>query len=300
GEADAEAWGRARLLGPGASREAVLVVDDLEALDGVPAAGAGFPAPVPDPSWGLVVDGTDPAREREVESWLTVGNGRTGTRGSLDMPGPTSLPALYVAGIFGSDPAGQAGPELVRGPEWTTLQVQGDAVAGRRRTLDLRQGMLFGESDGFRSARYASLADRRVLVLESEGAEPGEVAVPAVTGPVEAVDAAATGRGAHIRVQGRKGATVWFAVSDVDEGGRAVRIVAVDRDGPAHDALTRAEAQGAGELLARHRRAWRERWFDADVVVGGDPQAQRDLRFALYHLMISGDPGSDRAHIGAR
>jgi kojibiose phosphorylase len=78
------------------------------------------------------------------------------------------------------------------------------------------------------------------------------------------------------------------------------RLVAVDRDGPAHEALVRATATGAAGLLARHRRAWRERWLDADVAVEGDPQAQRHLRFALYHLIIAGDPESDRASIGAR
>ena len=85
-----------------------------------------------------------------------------------------------------------------------------------------------------------------------------------------------------------------------EEDGRAARLVAVDRDGPAHDALTRATAHGPAGLLARHRRAWRDRWLDADVAVEGDGLAQRDLRFALYHLIIAGDPESDRASIGAR
>jgi kojibiose phosphorylase len=160
--------------------------------------------------------------------------------------------------------------------------------------------MLFGDADAFRSARFASLADREVLVLEAEGAPAGDVPVPPASGAVESVDVAPTGRGAHIRLQARNGAEVWFAVSNSDDGGRATRLVAVDREGPAHDALTRAEARGAAELRARHRRAWRERWRDADVVVEGDGLAQRDLRFALYHLIIAGDPESDRASIGAR
>ena len=300
GHGELAGWARQRLLGPGAPEGAVVVVDDMEALDALIVGGARFPVPVADPSWHVAVEGSDPGREREVESWLTVGNGRTGTRGSLEVPGPSSVPALYVAGVFGSDPEGQAGPELVRGPEWTGLQVGDDAAVGRRRTLDMRQGVLFGEATGFCSARYASLADRQLLVLQSEGARAGEVAVPAATGAVEAVDAAVTGRGGHIRMQGRGGAAVWFAFSTEEDGDRVTRLVAVDREGPAHDALTRAESQGRSELLARHRRAWRERWLDADVVVDGDPQAQRDLRFALYHLMIAGDPESDRASIGAR
>jgi len=245
------------------------------------------------------VDRSDPDREREVESCFTVGNGRTGTRGSLDTPGPQSFPALYVAGIFGSDPDEQAGPQPVRGPDWTGL-VPGGGQTESRRILDLRRGVLVSESPGRRSARFASLADRQVLVLEVEGALVDEVPTPVATGAVEAVDAAISGRGLHLRMQGREGADVWFAISTAEADGRTVRLVAVDRDGPAHDALTRAEAQGPAELRARHRRAWRERWLDADVVVEGDGQAQRDLRFALYHLIIAGDPESDRASIGAR
>ncbi len=300
---DAAAWARRFLLGPGAPDGALAVVDDIEGLDGVLAAsnGPGFAEPGTDPSWRLDVHRSDPDREREVESWLTVGNGRTGTRGSLDRPGPESFPALYVAGIFGWDPDSRAGPELVRGPQWAGLR--GEAVGdgpSPRRTLDLRQGVLFEESADARSVRYASLADRRVLVMQAEGARMPDIVAPAVGSAAEAVDATATGRGAHLRVQGRNGAPVWFAASTAEADGRATRLVAVDRDGPADDALARAEAQGPIELLARHRRAWRERWLDADVVVDGDGQAQRDLRFALYHLMIAGDPECDRASIGAR
>ena len=90
------------------------------------------------------------------------------------------------------------------------------------------------------------------------------------------------------------------AVSSSEDGDRATRVVAVDRDGPPHDGLAAAIAQGGSRLLARHRRAWRDRWLDADVVVDGDGLAQRDLRFALYHLISAGDPESDRASIGAR
>ena len=140
------------------------------------------------------------------------------------------------------------------------------------------------------------MADRDVLVLQVEGAPLGDVALPEAGGAVENVDVAVTEGGAHIGMQARGGAGVWFAVAGAD----GTRLVAVDRDGPAHDALARATKQGPDLLLARHRRAWRDRWLDADVVVDGDGQAQRDLRFALYHLIIAGDPESDRASIGAR
>ncbi|HVL05700.1 MAG TPA: glycosyl hydrolase family 65 protein [Acidimicrobiales bacterium] len=291
-------WARHRLAGPGAPEGAVRLVQVPEDLEEVLAGvDAGFPAPTEDHFWRIVVDRSDPAREPEIESWLTVGNGRTGTRGSLEGPGPSSRPAFYVAGVFGWDPEEQAGPELVSGPEWTRVQARVDAgPTESRRTLDLRHGVLFGEAPGFRSARFASLADRDVLVLQVEGAPLGDVALPEAGGAVENVDVAVTEGGAHVGIQAKGGAGVWFAVGGAD----GTRLVAVDRDGPAHDALARARGQGPEELYARHRRAWRDRWLDADVVVDGDGQAQRDLRFALYHLIIAGDPESDRASIGAR
>jgi trehalose/maltose hydrolase-like predicted phosphorylase len=295
-------WARHRLLGIGAPEGAVVVVGEPETLDDIIANGAGFGVPVDDPLWRLDVNGADPAREREVESWLTVGNGRTGTRGSLEEGGPGSDPALYVAGIYGWDPDEQAGPELVRGPDWPHLRPPASAArAEPSRTLDLRQGVLFRESPGMRAARFASLHDRDVLVLQAEGASAGQVPLPVAGGAVEAVDVDAVGDVTSVRVQSLGGAPVWFALATTHEdGGRLTRLVAVDREGPATGALARAGAAGPGDLLARHRRAWRERWLDADVVVRGDDRAQRQLRFALYHLIIAADPESDRASVGAR
>ena len=293
------AWAEDRMVGAGAPAGAVAVVRTADELAEVANGLTGAAVPGADASWHIVVDRSNPDREREVESWLTVGNGRTGTRGSLEAPGPTSQPALYVAGVFGWDPDEQAGPELMRGPEWTRVDARIDAPSGVR-TLDLRQGVLFGEAPGFRSARFASLADRDVMVIEVEGAPLGDVALPEAAGAVETVDLAVTDRGAHVHMRARRGGDAWFAVSSAEDGGRGTRVLAVDREGPAHDGLARATSHGPARLLARHRRAWRDRWLDSDVVVGGDGLAQRDLRFALYHLISAGDPESDRASIGAR
>ncbi|MDP9235220.1 MAG: glycoside hydrolase family 65, partial [Actinomycetota bacterium] len=66
---------------------------------------------------------------------------------------------------------------------------------------------------------------------------------------------------------------------------------------PARD---RSRTLDAWELRERHEAAWQERWSDSDVVVEGDPVAQRGLRFALYHLISAGNPETDRVSIGAR
>ena len=67
-----------------------------------------FPQPTTDPAWRFEVKGFDPFREREAETWLTVANGETGTRGALEEGSAISTPATFVAGVYGDgtgDPA---------------------------------------------------------------------------------------------------------------------------------------------------------------------------------------------------
>jgi trehalose/maltose hydrolase-like predicted phosphorylase len=57
---------------------------------------------------------------------------------------------------------------------------------------------------------------------------------------------------------------------------------------------------GVGAAIDAHRRAWEARWQGADVHVEGDPEAQRALRFALYHLISAANPEDERVSVGAR
>ena len=65
-----------------------------------------------------------------------------------------------------------------------------------------------------------------------------------------------------------------FAVYGSDEGEKATRLAA-------------AKSTGFESLLAEHRDAWARRWEEADVVIEGDLELQRAVRFALFHLMAS-------------
>jgi trehalose/maltose hydrolase-like predicted phosphorylase len=312
--------------------EPVLVLTDLrgyalhEALDRAIGAHVAFPEPVADRAWLLEVEGFDPRREREVESWLTVGNGRTGTRGSLDEGSEHSSPAVYVAGVYGRPDGELSAAELLPGPEWTRLAPQvGDVpleldhgtVLDHRRVLDLRQGILFrfwrhrlpsGVEASFRSARFASLSERELLALEAELRAEGDRARLSAELPLpprrvaESVDARTEQDRLLVEVRGAGGGAAAFAVSTGEADGRLERVCAVARGSAdvAAARLVRAEADGPAQIRARHRAAWRERWHDADVVVEGDEEAQKALRFALYHLIAAGDPESDLASIGAR
>jgi trehalose/maltose hydrolase-like predicted phosphorylase len=63
--------------------------------------------------------------------------------------------------------------------------------------------------------------------------------------------------------------------------------------------LARLRAAGAAALLGAHTQAWAARWATADAEIAGDAQIQRQVRFALYHLIGAAHP-DERASIGAR
>src|SRR5205085_7429540 len=156
----------------------------------------------------------------------------------------------------------QAGPELVRGPAWTSLQPPADhppATEGRR-ILDLRHGVLFRDAADLQAVRFASLADRRLLVLETQGDgwTGGPAPLPVATGPVEAVEVDVEGDPARASLQGRGGGRASFAVVTEEGPGGLRRLVTVDRDGGGGEvaALTEARAIDSPVLLGRHRRAW--------------------------------------------
>ncbi|MBI4497223.1 MAG: glycoside hydrolase family 65 protein [Chloroflexi bacterium] len=64
--------------------------------------------------------------------------------------------------------------------------------------------------------------------------------------------------------------------------------------------LERLLAAGGDRVIQEHVQAWAARWRAAEVEVEGDPDAQRALRFALYHLISAANPEDERASIGAR
>lgn len=149
-------------------------------------AQLSFPEPNVDPAWRFEVKGFDPFREREVETWLTVANGETGTRGALEEGSAISTPATFVAGIYGDGTGDPPVRQPVPAPDWTGLRlmVAGSAltlsngeIIDHERVLDLRHGIVFrswrqrlrsGHTVRVRTARFASLADRQLMAARAE------------------------------------------------------------------------------------------------------------------------------------
>jgi beta-phosphoglucomutase family hydrolase len=301
-----------------------------ESHAGVADTTVALPEPTTDPAWVIEVLGFDPLDEREVESWLTVANGRTGTRGSVEEGSEESDPAAYVAGVFGSSDNGRL---LLSGPEWVGLRPhvgkelldldRGETIE-HRRLLDMRHGMVFrfwrqrlasGAEATYRSVRFASLADRDVLVLEATmTAGSGAIQLrngippPPNTGALLRADTRFEAGHAVMSIWGRDGGTATFAIATEERDGHLTRIVGVapstDPEDPPVEAATRAlqaaREHGAAALQDRHRAAWLARWRNADVVIDGDHELQRAFRFGLYHLISSADPDSDLVSVGAR
>ena len=86
------------------------------------------------------------------------------------------------------------------------------------------------------------------------------------------------------------------------------RLLGVARaDAPAEDpapaataALGRARAAGGKAVLAAHTAAWAARWQASDITIEGEPELQRQLRFAAYHLNSAANPLDPHVSIGAR
>lgn len=150
-------------------------------------------------AWRVEQEGFDPAREHDIESIFTVGNGYLGVRGALDTPLPGSQGDLFIAGIYDRKHPGRPYSELEllgegRGddpyselvsapfPFRVRLAVDGEPLDLRSsqwrdhgRILDLRSGTLHGQAvyestagrrTAVRSRRCASLADLHLLLHE--------------------------------------------------------------------------------------------------------------------------------------
>ena len=135
-------------------------------------------------TWVVVESGFDRARANYYETVFTVGNGRLGTRGSLEEGHLGQLPGTFLAGVYDGHDVPVI--DLVNAPDWVDtaitvggvrLDVDTCTVVTHHRSLDLRGGVLtrstvFEDTEGrrtrFDTMRCVSMADRRVCALRVE------------------------------------------------------------------------------------------------------------------------------------
>lgn len=302
------------------------VPDGVIALDGGPSAflellrdqlerreRGALPVLAGEPGWTLRIDGLDPELERVHESLLTLADGRIGTTGNPLAAHPAADPTVFASGLYRGE-----GPEttLLECPVWTELPCGFGSSDHLRRALDLRAGFVRQDLD------LASRGPLSALTLSSL-ARPGS-AVLRATGASELLgsdgplDLPAPNAGRQKRERGRvrsvqlEASTGGLAVAASEKltqagaGGRLDRLAAFLADPlempepeQARRELARLEQAGFERLFAEHRRAWAERWEDADVAIEGDPELQLAVRFCLFQLMASADDTGEAA-VGAR
>jgi trehalose/maltose hydrolase-like predicted phosphorylase len=265
-----------------------------------------------DPAWILTVEALDPHLERVHEALLTLADGRIGTSGSPLGAHPSATPAVLAAGVYEGE-----GPEeqLLPCPVWNQLPIDLESGIVARRMLDLHTGVLrqdmvtaAGEID---AVSFSSLVRPGSVALRVQGPPrplvPGPSLIPP---PGRDVEVGETDGTDWMRVRGSHGAVAAVA-RDTERHDRVERS-AVDRLGAyettpdgtgtldaALRSLGEARRRGFDRLLIDHRAAWATRWERADIVIEGDPELQKAIRFALFHLMAS-VADSDEASVGAR
>ena len=292
--------------------------------------------PTEEAAWLIVEDGFVLTREHEIESIFAISNGHLGSRASLAEGGPMSAPATFLAGLF--DASLRPVPTLAELPDWSQLtpviegaplNLRSGRLIAQRRTLDMRQGIVWRDwrhedpaarVTHLQECRLACAYDRRLLLqalaltpenysgaIGFETKLEGSEVIHTSSGGVAVVSAVALGaatpdlqakavRLGDLTVQARSGQTYRidrFAAVGASSQDPQPREVA-----EAH--LAAARARGMVDLIARHRDVWSARWEASDVRVDGDPEAQRALRFAAYHLVGAADPTDEHVSIGAR
>ncbi len=134
--------------------------------------------------WQVREQGFDPEKANTFETLFTIGNGRLGTRGSLEEGHGGEVSGTFLSGVYD----GYQVPviDLVNAPDWLSLavivngvrlDVQSCAVVEHERVLDFRHGLLwrrtvFADTEGRRTQletlRFASFADRRLCAVRVE------------------------------------------------------------------------------------------------------------------------------------
>jgi kojibiose phosphorylase len=163
--------------------------------------GAGLRGELGPAEWQITETGFDAEEANTYETLFTVGNGRLGTRGTLEEGHVGEVSGTFLSGVYD----GYQVPviDLVNAPDWLSLAVSVDGVrldvqscrvVEHERALDFRHGVLwrrtvFADSEGrqtqLESLRFASFADRRLCALRVEVTPLGHDAEITVTSGLE-------------------------------------------------------------------------------------------------------------------
>lgn len=145
---------------------------------------AGLSGELSAAEWQITESGFDADKANVFETLFSIGNGRIGTRGSLEEGHVGERSGTFLSGVYDAHQVPVI--DLVNIPDWLSLgvvvngvrlDVQSCSVVEHERALDFRQGLLwrrtiFADTEGRRTQletlRFASFADRRLCALRVE------------------------------------------------------------------------------------------------------------------------------------
>lgn len=164
---------------------------------------------------------------------------------------------------------------------------------------------------GMPLARAAAIAEHKApasRAVVTEFTTPGRGVTVAVAAASRVYSEGTEFHGEEIRGGTEAPVKRWELNVELGQTYRLDRLVSIytsrDVPQPADAAIAHLERLfsdgGIASVVEAHCRAWDERWRTAEVQVDGDPQSQRALRFAAYHLISTANPDDERASIGAR
>lgn len=257
-----------------------------------------------DPAWAMGFADADSAI-RVRETLCALANGHVGARGSAEEEPLGSDPLLTAAGVYDD----KNPPSLLEGPRWTELMLALSETSDDKWVLDMRGGVLARirkMRDGtLKTLRFVSVQRPGCAVLCAEAPEavftdPDFGSDGLVEGERRLSDAVVESN------RGRISASASERFVSKDGVGGAERVVvyetASDRPFPVggtRESVRDRAATGSHRLLYEHRAAWAHRWRGASVSIGGDPETEMAVRFALFHLLSSASTIGESA-VGAR
>jgi hypothetical protein len=207
-------------------------------------------------AWQIEQEGFDSAREHEMESIFTVGNGYLGVRGALDTPLPGSQADLFIAGVYDR-----------KQPERTYSELE--FLADGRDDYPYSELVTFP----FPVHRFTTQASGFEICLAARTTLAG------------------SGKDAvRWRVPGTIGETLTFnryvviyTNRDVDDPHRA-----------ATERARALRWEDFDTALAAHVECWERIWERADIRIAGSPATEQALRFERRSTDWGGARSSNR------
>jgi len=258
-----------------------------------------------DDAWTVRVRGFDPEFERVHGTLLTLADGLIGTSGSPVGRDPAARPRVFAAGLYTGE---GAETELAPCPVWTRVDGELPRHVWLERRLDMRTGTLrqrVGREAELDALLFTSLARPGTTVLRARGRpEQLESMCPLTT--AEAVsEEGAVGGAEWVRQTAGEGGVVVAARDELHDcvlervASYVVDTASVPEPEDALHQFAAARRHGFDRLLSEHRSTWAGRWRTSDIVIDGDDELQRLVRFSLFHL-TSSVAGEGEAAVGAR